>query len=80
MLALVSSHCELWSTPDEKAPYASVLVDGHRETLALDSEAFSYWLAGSYYRTHGHPVKQTPLDDALHNVAPDGRLTARNGR
>ena len=63
-LVALAMNGELFRTPDNKA-YATVPVGTHKETHALDSEAFMGWLGEKYYRQCGRPVSQHSLDTAL---------------
>lgn len=55
---------ELWHSP-EKAAYATISVNGHRENWRIDSSAFQRWAAGQFYRATGGAPAGQMLADAL---------------
>jgi hypothetical protein len=56
---------DLFHTSTSEA-FAIVPVDGHLETVAIRSKAFSRWLARAFYQTHGSvPGAQALADAAL---------------
>jgi hypothetical protein len=63
LLALLDENSELWHDP-ERAAYATVTVDGHRENYEIISRAFRGWLAWRAYETAGISQSGQVLDDA----------------
>ena len=68
LLLELGSNFEFFHTGD-RDPFASVLVNGHMETLSLASREFAYMLRHRYYcRTRSAPPKQA-LEDAINIFA-----------
>ncbi|WP_298963886.1 ATP-binding protein [uncultured Roseibium sp.] len=55
---------QLWHSP-EKAAYATISVNGHREHWRIDSSVFQRWAAGRFYRSTGGAPAGQMLADAL---------------
>lgn len=50
-------------------PFASVIVDGHRENWRVASERFSRWLASLYYRAFGIAVPPSAMTTAISQLS-----------
>ena len=85
---LVECRCELWHTPDECEPYASVRVPDHEvgitddardeqvwhtENVAIESNRFSHMLASAYLGTHGTTTTRNAIDEAVFATAAKAR-------
>jgi hypothetical protein len=55
---------ELFHTPNPK-PYASIVIDGHRETWPLRSSSFNRWLRREFYLEEGTAPNNQAISDAL---------------
>ena len=53
---------------DDGTPYARVLLEGHRETMAVDSDGFKSWLYGEYYLVAGKPPGADAVREAVQVV------------
>jgi hypothetical protein len=62
-LALTTS-IELFHTPDGEA-YATIAVEGHRETWPLKVKAFRRWLARLFYQAEDKSPGSQAVQDAL---------------
>jgi hypothetical protein len=69
----LASEAELFHSPDGKA-FASVGVNGHRETLPLKSTAFRDWLSHGFYRARGTTPSAGSLQDALNTLSGKARF------
>ncbi|MCU9850556.1 hypothetical protein OEZ60_21510 [Defluviimonas sp. WL0024] len=58
---------EFWHTPD-KRPFASIRLDGHWETFALDSGAFKKLLSYAEYRATGKTMASARLEDTARQM------------
>jgi hypothetical protein len=67
IIGYVREGAELFHAPDGTV-YASVEVDGHRETLALRSSRFADWILVQYYREHGRAPNGQLVTDALNTI------------
>jgi hypothetical protein len=56
---VLARNAVLFHTPDRQA-YAAVIIDGHREVMALRSRAFRQWLGRAYWE---HTAPTTPAED-----------------
>ncbi len=56
LVEMALAACELVRSVEGTA-YARVGIDGHRETMALDSVRFQDWLCGTYYEATGATAK-----------------------
>jgi len=54
----------LFRAPDSTA-YADIILNGHRETVALRGRPFRQWLARAFYKATGAAVGSEPLQNAL---------------
>lgn len=61
----------LFRSTDGETAYATIPVDGHRETWPIRSKGVRRWLVGCFYVTEGKPPSGQALTDAL------GTLEAR---
>lgn len=64
LVALAAATADLFHTDDGTA-FASLEVDGHRETWPLRSKRFRAWLARAHYMQEGHTPGAQALQDAL---------------
>jgi len=63
-----ADQAELFHAPDGEA-YATVEVDGHKETWPLKSRRFTQWLLRSFYAEHGKAPGAQALTDARATIA-----------
>jgi hypothetical protein len=63
-LAALAEAAELFHDPAGDA-YATVIIDGHRETYAVRTKGFRRWLARAYYERHEKAPGSQALQDAL---------------
>jgi len=59
---------ELFCTPMGE-PYATIMVDGHRETWPLRSTTFRYWLNRRYFLQTGSTPSSNAMQEALMHLA-----------
>lgn len=71
VMALIE-RCDLWHAPDE-TPYATVTLDGRRETVPLRSRRFRNWLALTVFEQTGETIGKGKVEDAL--AVFEGRAT-----
>lgn len=64
LLTALGPDLELWHD-DEDRPYASVVIDGHREHWAMDSDRFPLAVTSTYYKAHSSTLSAQALNDAL---------------
>jgi hypothetical protein len=64
LLIGLAAEAELWHTPEQEA-YATLPIDGHRETWPLRTRAFRRWLARQFYRAHDKAPGSQTVQDAL---------------
>jgi hypothetical protein len=64
LLVKFGLEAELFHTADE-SPYASVVVNGHVETLPLRNHRFKQWLARRFYAEEGRVPGAQAMQDAL---------------
>jgi hypothetical protein len=64
----VATEAELFHAPDQKA-YATVVIDGRRETHPLRSGAFRFWMARKFFETRGKTPSSQALTDAANVLA-----------
>lgn len=83
---IVREQAELWHDPGF-APYASVAVRGHRETVGVKTDAFRRWLGGAFYSAHNAVAKAKPMEEATNLAAglavhagPEREVFVRVGR
>jgi hypothetical protein len=69
-LAALAEAAELFHDAAGDA-YATVIIDGHRETYAVRTKGFRRWLARAYYERHEKAPGSQALQDALSVL--DGR-------
>jgi hypothetical protein len=63
-LVQLAADAELFHTPDSEA-FATITVDGHRETWPCKSKAFRRWLARRFYVQHEKAPGSQALQDAI---------------
>lgn len=68
MVLALADGVELWHTPEREA-YATVPIDGHRESWPVDSRDFKLWLTLQFYRKHGGAPGGQSLEDAARVLA-----------
>lgn len=64
ILASMSEDVEFLHTQDMK-PYATFVVNGHRETWSTRSQGFRNWLSIKFYREENRPPPTQALQEAL---------------
>ena len=64
LVKLVGQRCELIHDEGKNA-YALIDNSGHRETLALRSKQFRYWIGHLFYRETGKVASTKNVDDAI---------------
>lgn len=75
-LVQLAEDTELFVTPEQVA-YATLEVEGHRETHRLRSNAYKRWLAQRYYAEHGKVPGSQAIHDALLTLEGDAQRTTR---
>lgn len=60
----IAKQAEYWHTPQKKA-YATLNLQGHKESHAVEDALFRDWLVHAYYREHGHGPNSTSLKNVL---------------
>src|SRR5262249_16977633 len=60
----LASDAELFHSPAGTA-YATIDVNGHRETMPVRSKTFKQWLAGTFYRATKKAAGAQAIQDAL---------------
>jgi hypothetical protein len=60
----VADGAELFHMPDG-TPYATVIVDGHRETWAIGSPRFRDWLSRGYHQSNDRVPRADAMSDAM---------------
>jgi hypothetical protein len=72
-LVLGSPDVELFHTPgrQDAEAYASIKIDGHRETWAIRSSGFRYWLIGEFRRRFQDVASSSDISDALNAIAAE---------
>ena len=63
-LVTLAADAELWHTPDGDA-FATIDMDGHRETWALRTKAFRDWLSYLFFQGEGKSPGGQAVQDAL---------------
>ncbi|MFV1968854.1 MAG: hypothetical protein ACC628_25835, partial [Pirellulaceae bacterium] len=53
LLSIIESQTELWHTPDDHQPFASVKMVDHTANLAVRGKGFEEWLGDAFYRATG---------------------------
>jgi hypothetical protein len=76
LLVELASDAELLHTPDGEA-YATVAVDGHRETWPIKSKGFRQWILRKFHRRCGKPPGSQALQDALGVLEAKAQYEAR---
>jgi DNA polymerase I-like protein with 3'-5' exonuclease and polymerase domains len=66
-LVRYAEDAELFHSPDGEA-YATISVEGHRETHAVVSKGFKLWLRRHFYEEFGRPPSSQALQDALGTI------------
>jgi hypothetical protein len=70
-LVLLAQDVELFHTPggSDSEGFASLEVNGHRETWPVSSRGFRRWLSKRFYDEHGKAPGSQALQDALNVIA-----------
>lgn len=68
VLVDLASDAELFHNSDKDA-FATISVNGHRETHSLRSSGFLQWLRKRYWEAEGKPARSQPLHDAINTLA-----------
>lgn len=63
LLFAFAEEVELFTSQNDEA-YATVPVNNHFETWAVQSKAFGNWLAKRFYQIHGKPPAKNSLEEA----------------
>jgi hypothetical protein len=64
-LTAIADIADVFSVPDSDTAYATVDVQGHRETWPVRSKGFMRWLRGKYYDLEHKPPGGQALADAI---------------
>jgi hypothetical protein len=64
MLMEIAAEAEFFRTPGDDA-YADIIIDGHRETWAVNSGGFRRWLLKSYFEQVGSAPSNEALQSAI---------------
>ncbi|MEX0641664.1 MAG: ATP-binding protein [Pirellulales bacterium] len=67
-LVEIAKQAELFADPHDERAYASIEVNGHRETWAVRSKQFRAWLGETFYRLRGRAINSAALHDAINVV------------
>lgn len=65
VLTTFGREAELFRTPDGDGLFATFTVDGHRETAAIRSRAFTGWLRRAFWKKTSSPPGQQAVADAV---------------
>ncbi len=65
ILTAIAERVEVFRAPDGDTAYATIEVDGHRETWPVRSRGFRRWLVGEFFRREQRPPSTQALTDAL---------------
>jgi hypothetical protein len=63
-LLALAADAELWHTPEGEA-YATIEVDGHRETWRIKEKGFRRWLSRLFYQEHEKTPGSQAIQDAI---------------
>jgi hypothetical protein len=69
-LVRLADTVELFCEPDgngDKA-FATIPVNGHFETYAINAKEFRLWLTNEFYKVYGEAVSNQPMQDALNTL------------
>ncbi|WP_339908978.1 hypothetical protein [Symmachiella dynata] len=69
LLKIIESQAELWHTPDDHLPFASVKMTDHTANLAVRGKAFEEWLGGAFYRATGTVANREALANAVQTAS-----------
>ena len=72
----IAEACELSHTPksQNEEAFATIIVDGHRETWAVKSRGFRSWLEAKFYRESGKAPSSNAVNDALSVIEGQARF------
>jgi hypothetical protein len=65
ILTGIADLAEVFCTPDGDTGYATVEINGHRETWPVRSKGFRRWLTRKYFEVEGKPPGGQALADAI---------------
>jgi len=75
-LVVLAAEAELFHDEHDE-PYASILVDTHRETWRIASEHFGRWLCSRYYRKFKMAVPPTAMATAIGQLSAMAQFDGR---
>lgn len=65
---LIAYPADLFKTPSGDT-FATIQVDGHKETHKIESKAFKQWLGFQYFRDTGKPLSTQALTEAINTYS-----------
>lgn len=65
ILTAIADFAQVFRTPDGETAYATLEINGHRETWPIRSKGFRRWLVGRFYTLEQKPPGAQALQDAL---------------
>lgn len=68
LLGLITEDTKFFHTADN-TPYATIPVNGHRETCPVNSPHFKQWLRGYFYECRGNALSAYAIEDALEQIS-----------
>ncbi len=72
LLVAIAEEIELFVSQDDVA-YATVPVNNHSETWAVESKAFENWIARRYTQIHQQVPTKYPLEEAINMLSAEAR-------
>jgi hypothetical protein len=76
LLVALAEGVDLFHAQDERT-FASLDINGHRETLAVRSKDFSKWLRRQFYMTYGSVPGSQAMTDALETLESQAQFDGR---
>lgn len=72
LLVAIAEEIELFVSQDDAA-YATVPVNGHYETWAVEATAFEGWIARRYYQIHNQAPTKYSLEEAMDRLSAEAK-------
>lgn len=73
-LNAIADAAELFHGPDGDTAFATLSVNGHRETWPVKSRGFRQWLTHSFYQSEGKPPSAQALTEAVASIEARARF------
>jgi hypothetical protein len=74
VLVGLASNVELFMS-EENVPYATIVVDNHKENWEISSKIFKEWLSREYYLTYKGIASENSLKDAISSLSGMAKYT-----